>query len=135
MPTLLDLCGVAVPEGRTFHGESLRPLLEGHADDHWSKRAVTVDTQRVAHPLKWRLSSVMKDKWRLVNRYELYNIAEDPGQQHDIAAEHPDMVAELQEDYEAYWEICSRQDEDDIPMSIGVGKAGDHHPAQSRPAE
>ena len=30
MPTILDLCGVPVPEERSFHGESLLPLLEGH---------------------------------------------------------------------------------------------------------
>ena len=119
MPTLLDLCGVEVPETRSFHGESLRPLLEGNPDPHWTERAITIDTQRVAHPLKWRLSAVMKHTWRLLNRYELYNIAEDPGQVKDIAARHPDVVADLQREYEKYWEICSRQDDEEIPTSIG----------------
>jgi len=120
MPTLLDLCGVAVPAGRTFHGESLRPLLEGNADGHWAERIVTTDTQRVAHPLKWRLSCVMKDTWRLVNRTELYNLADDPGQERDIAAQRPDLVKELRAAYEEWWAVCSARDDEEIPISIGA---------------
>jgi len=119
MPTVLDLCGVEVPAERSFHGESLRPLMEGNVDEHWSKRVITTDTQRVAHPLKWRWSCVMRDTWRLVNRTELYNLADDPGQQNDIAAQHPEIVRELQDGYEEWWTICSAQDDDDIPISIG----------------
>jgi arylsulfatase A-like enzyme len=119
MPTLLDLCDVEVPAERSFHGESLRPLMEGNVDDHWAERVITTDTQRVAHPLKWRWSCVMKDTWRLVNRTELYNLADDPGQQNDIAAKYPDIVKALQEGYEEWWKVCSAQDDDDIPISIG----------------
>jgi arylsulfatase A-like enzyme len=119
MPTLLDLCGVEVPEDRTFHGESLRPLMEGTVDGHWARRVVTTDTQRVSHPVKWRRSCVMRDTWRLVNKTELYNLADDPAQQHDIAAEHPEVVKELQAGYEEWWRICSARDDDDIPISIG----------------
>jgi arylsulfatase A-like enzyme len=120
MPTLLDLCGVDVPEGRTFHGESLKPLIESRTSDHWRQRAIVTDTQRVAHPLKWRHSCVMKDTWRLVNRYELYDIATDPGQQNNIAQQHPGIVASLQAAYEEWWALCSRQDNDEIPISIGA---------------
>lgn len=120
MPTVLDLCGVQVPAGRTFHGESLRPLLAGRVDAHWAERVITTDTQRVAHPLKWRLSCVMRASWRLVNRTELYNLADDPGQAKNVAAQHPALVAELQQGYEDWWELCSRQDNDAIPISIGA---------------
>jgi arylsulfatase A-like enzyme len=122
MPTLLDLCGVEVPAERSFHGESLRPLLEGNVDAHWAKRVITTDTQRVAHPLKWRKSCVMKDTWRLVNKTELYNLADDPGQENDIAELHPEIIKELQDRYEAWWDTCSAQDDDDIPISIGSDK-------------
>jgi len=120
MPTLLDLCDVEVPSDRSFHGESLRPLMEGNIDDHWSERVITTDTQRVAHPLKWRWSCVMKDTWRLVNKTELYNLADDPGQQNDVAAQHPALVAELRQAYEDWWELCSTQNNDEIPISIGA---------------
>ena len=120
MPTLLDLCDVDVPAGRTFHGESLKPLLEGETDRHWAERVITTDTQRVAHPLKWRRSCVMKDTWRLVNKTELYNVSADPGQGTNVATQHPELVGELQHAYEQWWELCSVQDEEEIPLSIGA---------------
>ena len=93
MPTLLDLCAVAVPSGRSFHGESLVPLLRGVSGGHWAARTFVTDTQRVAHPLKWRLSCVTQGRWRLVNRDELYDIEADPGQRRDVAAAHPTVCA------------------------------------------
>lgn len=121
MPTLLDLCGVAVPEGRSFHGVSLAPLLRGEATDAaLAERVIVTDTQRVAEPIKWRLSCVMQNDWRLVDRDQLYDLASDPGQRTDIAADHPDIVAELREAYEVWWELCSRQMDAVIPISIGA---------------
>ena len=60
MPTLLDLCGVEVPADRTFHGQSLVPLLQGGDTSACTDRINVCDTQRVARPVKWRKSSVMK---------------------------------------------------------------------------
>ena len=120
MPTLLDLCGVEVPEERSFHGRSLTPLLKGEDSPEWRERSICTDTQRIAHPLKWRLSCVMRDTWRLVNKDELYNLAEDPGQEVNIAGQHPELVKELQAEYEEWWDICSQQMRDEIPHSIGA---------------
>ena len=121
MPTVLDLCGVAAPPGRTFHGRGLAPLIRGTAPDaSWAERVIVTDTQRVPEPIKWRLSCVMKGDWRLVNRDELYDIATAPGQRADIAADHPAVVAELREAYEAWWTLCSAQAGEAIPISIGA---------------
>ncbi|TFG68112.1 MAG: N-acetylgalactosamine-4-sulfatase [Anaerolineales bacterium] len=120
MPTVRDLCGVDASGHHSFHGESLRPLLDGEIDGHWAERAIATDTQRVAHPVKWRLSCVMKDTWRLVNKLELYNLADDPGQQHNVAAQHPSLVTELQQAYEDWWNLCSTQNSEEIPISIGA---------------
>ncbi len=119
MPTVLDLCKVDVPAGHAFHGESLVPLLQGETDEHWAGRTITTDTQRVAYPLKWRNSCVMKDRWRLVNRTELYDLKEDPGQEKDVAAHHPGIVADLQEEYEKWWDICAEQMDSETPISLG----------------
>ena len=72
-------------------------------DVDWPKRFVISDSQRVRDPIKWRGSSVMSGKYRLVNRDELYNIASDPGQQTNIAAKHPEIVAEMREFYDKWW--------------------------------
>ncbi len=121
MPTILDLCGVEAPSGRSFHGDSLVPLLRGETGGRWRERILTTDTQRVAHPIKWRHSCVMKDTWRLVNRDELYNIADDPAQENDLAGRHPDLVAELRAAYEEWWELCARRMDEEIPTSLGAG--------------
>lgn len=121
MPTLLDLCGVAVPKGRSFHGLSLAGLARGEpAGPAWDERVLVTDTQRAPRPIKWRLSCVMRGDWRLINGEALYDLARDSGQREDVAAAHPDVVAELREAYEAWWTLCERQADDDIPISIGA---------------
>lgn len=118
MPTLLELCGVQPREGANFHGRSLAPLLN---DPHaaWPDRAVVTDSQRLPCPMKWHKSAVMTDRWRLVNGCELYDILADPGQQDDIAAEHPDVVAHLRDEYEQWWQIVSTQFDGMIPFPVG----------------
>lgn len=119
MPTILDLCGVAPPAERSFHGRSLAPLLRGVDDGTWSERTMVTDTQRIAHPAKWRLSAVMRGPWRLVHGLELYHLGRDPGQRRDVAADHPALVAELRRGYEEWWELVSEQFGRDVPMVIG----------------
>jgi arylsulfatase B len=106
LPTLIDLCGVPAPEGVVFDGRSIRPLLEGQAsqqDGSWPDRILVTDSQRVKDPIKWRKSSVMTSRWRLVNGTELYDIQADPGQQQDVAAGHADVVERLRGFYEDWW--------------------------------
>lgn len=119
MPTILDLCGVTPPAERSFHGRSLTPLLQGEDDGAWSERVMVADTQRLARPVKWRLSAVMRGPWRLVHGTELYHLKRDPGQRRDVAGGHPALVAELRRGYEEWWELVSEQFDRDVPMAIG----------------
>lgn len=121
MPTLLELCGVEVPAERSFHGRSLAPLVRGEPDDCWRRRAVVTDTQRLARPVKWRKSCVMKDTWRLISGRELYDLADDPGQRTDVADAHPELVAELRGDYEKWWDLVSEQFDRDVRFVLSGG--------------
>ncbi len=103
VPTLLAMTGVKKPEGVTFDGVSIADLLDPTKDVDWPKRFVISDSQRVRDPIKWRSSSVMSRKYRLVNRKELYDIASDPGQKSNIAEQHPEVVAEMREFYDGWW--------------------------------
>lgn len=117
MPTLLALCG-ADPGTHTFDGRSLVPLLVGH-DEGWPDRIMVTDSQRLAHPVKWRKSATMTSRWRLVNGVELYDKSIDPEQRHDVAALYPEVVARLREAYEAWWAKVSVQFDGTIPITIG----------------
>ncbi len=118
MPTVLDLCGIPVPEERTFHGRSLVPLLRGHGED-WEDRTVVTDSQRVVRPVKWRQSAVMTGAWRLINGRELYAIRADGEQRQDVAPRHPAVVERLRTAYEEWWRLVSGQSAEEIPVVLG----------------
>ncbi len=119
MPTLLELCGVTVKEGRSLHGRSLVPSIENRGSDGWHERVVVSDTQRIARPMKWRKSAVMRGRWRLVNGRELYDLSSDPGQRRDISGAHLNVVRELRDGYDRWWDMVSEQFDLDVPMALG----------------
>jgi arylsulfatase B len=102
-PTLLSLCGIESPKHLTFDGVDLTKALRGHSAN-WPDRLLITDSQRVKDPIKWRQSSVMSHRWRLVKGKELYDIQRDPGQRLDVAASHAEVVARLQKFYDKWWD-------------------------------
>ncbi len=48
-------------------------------------------------------AAVLWGKWRLVAQSELYDIATDPAQEHDVAADHPDIVKQMRAHYDKWW--------------------------------
>lgn len=103
VPTLLALVDGEKPADLKFDGVSLEPLLHRGAEVQWPDRFLVTDSQRVRDPIKWKNSSVMSERWRLINGKELYDINDDPGQARDVAADHPEQVARMREFYEAWW--------------------------------
>ena len=121
LPTLADYCGLDCSSVR-LDGRSLRPLFADEAND-WPTRTLVVDTQRVEQPRKWKSSSVMTDRWRLVNRDELYDINADPGQTNDVSGEHPDVVERLREEYESWWADASGEVDGYCRIPVGTDAA------------
>ncbi len=103
MPTLVDLLQLDKPEGPQLDGFSLVPVLNGEADAI-PERTLFTALQRKYIPPKWVKSVAMTQRWRLIDGEALYDITTDRGQQVDVAAEHPEVVAKLREDYEAWWQ-------------------------------
>ncbi|MEM1062247.1 MAG: arylsulfatase [Planctomycetota bacterium] len=102
VPTLAELCGFELSGDHPVEGESLTPLLRGEAVD-WADRIVVTDSQRIADPVKWRKSSTMSGRWRLVNGEQLYDVRKDPAQKKDVSRKHPDVVGRLRGGYEEWW--------------------------------
>jgi len=97
LPTLAELAGVPLPDNRPVDGVSLVPIL-------LEKRSLA------PRPLFWHFphyrgdlepfSIVRMGDWKLIHFYEqdrdeLYNLAEDLSETHDLAAQMPKKVAEL----------------------------------------
>jgi len=118
LPTLIDLCKIDAPPGVTFDGRSIRPLLEDSANS-WPDRILVTDSQRVKDPIKWRQSSVMTNRWRLINGKELYDIKVDPGQQSNVASGHPEVVARLREFYDDWWAELEPTFANETPIYLG----------------
>jgi arylsulfatase A-like enzyme len=120
LPTLLDLCGVT-HDTSALHGRSLAPLLRD--DPAWEARTLVTDSQRLLRPLKWRQSCVMRQdpqrEWRLINGRALYDLRTDPEQRHDVAAEHPQTVAQLRTAYDAWWDLVAARIDEPIPIPVG----------------
>jgi arylsulfatase A-like enzyme/Tfp pilus assembly protein PilF len=96
MPTILDACAIEPPSG--IDGVSLLPVLEGHADP---PPAAFAESRFPTLHFGWAsLRSVRRENWKLIlaPRPELFDLAADPHEQRDVAAEHPEVVAELRED-------------------------------------
>ncbi len=100
MPTILDICGVQQPDN--LDGKSLKPLLSGTTgwDD---ERRLIVQCPRSRIRKKWENTAVKYKKWRLVDGKELYNIENDHGQKTDLAGSYPDIVKDLTQTYELFW--------------------------------
>ena len=121
MPTLMDLCGLEADDA-DFDGKSIAALMRNESVE-WQDRTLVTDSQRVTSPVKWRKSATMTQRWRLINGDELYDIQADPGQENDVAVDHPDVVAKLRGDYDVWWDKVSQQFDGTVPISLGSPEA------------
>ncbi len=122
LPTLMDLLGLEEGKHKPFDGLSLKGLLQGKVDV-LPARSIIMDQQRIDVPEKGRNAFVMTDDWRLVKGKELYAIGDDPGQQTNVAKEHPEVVAKLTKDFDAWWADVSSQIDEYVRIPLGHTEA------------
>src|SRR5207237_5139826 len=65
-------------------------------------------------------SAVMWRKWRLVKGTELYDFKSDPGQQKNVAAEHADVLKQMRDYYEKWWNEVEPLLADPVPIVLGA---------------
>ena len=131
-PTLLDLCGVAKPERVKFDGVSLAPLLRGE-QVAWPDRTLFFQWHRGDAPQRYRNFAVRSQDWKLVQplgaeekwdgktAFQLYDMAHDPLEMHDLAAEKPDLVAKLKAQYDAWFNDVTSGRDYSVPSRIFLG--------------
>jgi len=101
LPTLTNMAGISFSSKKPLDGKNMAAIFKGEKTD--TQRMLVIDTQRNQLPENGRNPSVMQGDWRLVNGSELYNTLDDPGQENDISAAHPEKVKNLQDFYDEWW--------------------------------
>jgi arylsulfatase A-like enzyme len=118
VPTLLAACGAEPPQGVRFDGRNLLRLWEGNSTD-WPDRNLYFQWHRGDVPELHRAFAVRGPRYKLVQaagvgeqmrpefKFELFDLAEDPGEQHDLAAEKPKIIDQMKSAYESWFRDVS----------------------------
>ena len=98
-PTLLNRCGVALPAAYANDGVDIMPLLTG-AGDAPTRDALLWHLPHYSNQGGTPGGAVRKGNFKLIefyedNRLELYNLADDAGENRDLSREMPDRRNEL----------------------------------------
>lgn len=106
--TFSELAGATLPKKmQQLSGTSLVPLLE-NPNAEWADRELFVHCGRwdadKREKAKFSKSAVRTQQWRFDNNKELFDISIDPSEKNDVAAQHPEVVAELRAVYDQWWE-------------------------------
>ncbi len=120
LPTLADLLGFRLPDSAGFDGASLAPVLRS-VDGTGPDRKIVVQYGGRTKPARFAHAAVIWNNWRLVGEVELYDIAGDPGQQSNVAADHPEVADAMRAHYNEYW--ASIEDSIDVvePLVVRAG--------------
>ena len=132
-PTIAELAGAKLDEkARTqVEGRSLVPLLrDAHAN--WPERVLFVHAGRWpkgadVQQYKYADCSVRSGPWHLVSDsppgkarekgWQLFDLSTDSAEAHNVAADHPDIVARLDGEYDRWWDSV-------VPMMVNEKAVG-----------
>lgn len=109
-PTLLDVAGITHP-GSHYRGRDIEPPIGGSLMPR-----VTNASDEVARPVEalgfelFGQRALIKGDWKILarqgahgdGRWELYNLANDPTESNDLAAQMPEHLASMVQEFEHY---------------------------------
>lgn len=99
MPTVLRACGLPLPS--ELPGRDLLPLLRGDGPAGLEDRPIYLESLAGLYNHGWApLRAIRKGSWKYVEapREELYDLARDPEEEHDVSRGNPGRVRELRGD-------------------------------------
>ncbi|MDA1015227.1 MAG: arylsulfatase [Planctomycetota bacterium] len=134
LPTLLDASGIDVPAGLKLDGRSMLPMLKGEAV-HLLDRHLVIQSHRGDQPVRYHNFMIRNSKWKLVHpsgfgresftgppKFELYDLANDPYEEHDTAAAQPEVLRQLKTEYDRWFDdVGSTRPNNYAPPRIHVG--------------
>lgn len=113
LPTLCELAGVSVPEGRVIDGKSWLPLWQSPATaGHHEYVYHTWDRYFPNPDRRWGISD---GRWKLLGlfaadadpdpaKWRLFDLRDDPGETVNLAAERPSDVTRLRREFERWFD-------------------------------
>ena len=123
LPTLIDFCQLEISQedfgAGSFHGMNLAPLLRGEIET-LPERVIVTDSQRVEHPIKWKQSATMTQRWRLINGVELYDIEVDPNSEMMSLRSIRRSSRNCGNTTRCWWELVSPRFGEDPPIVLGT---------------
>jgi arylsulfatase/arylsulfatase A len=114
------------PTDRKIDGRSLLPLLTGESTD-WPDRSLCLQWHRGDVPVRGRNAANLRQRWKWYRPSEtepaqLFDIEADPGETRDVAADHPELVATMGAEYDAWFdEVSSTRPDNYAPPPIVIG--------------
>lgn len=119
VPTVLDACNVKAPDDVSLDGINLMPLLRGEIEN-WPGRTLFFQVHRGLAPQRYHNAAIRTPRYKLLFSpttfgkerielpadppAELYDLHADPGERHNIAEEHAEVVSSLREQYNAWFD-------------------------------
>ncbi|HEY2412333.1 MAG TPA: arylsulfatase [Pirellulaceae bacterium] len=131
LPTLADFCGVRTIGNKKLDGVSLKPLLtsptptrsvsEGQSSTWPNRTIVTFYTNRLSlRTQQYRFDAGGGQGKKAVTNTALFDMVKDPGQQHDISKEQPELAAKLAAEAKKWRaELAPKAGPDDRPFTVG----------------
>jgi arylsulfatase A-like enzyme len=101
-PTILAMAGLPLLPKQHKDGVSLVPLLKDCETGQLDRDALFWHYPHYSNQGGFPGGAIRIGDWKLIERYEdgrvhLYNLAEDIGERHDLAKQHPDRVAAMRQ--------------------------------------
>ncbi|MCX6365588.1 MAG: sulfatase [Armatimonadetes bacterium] len=124
VPTVLELAGIETE--RSFDGNSVLPLISGDEVSHESEIYITECTWMRKHGWRtpeWKLIVALEPDFHFKPEVELYNLIQDPDENHNLAESEPEVVAHLKSRMDAW--IARREAETGLTNPIHT--QGDWH--------
>jgi arylsulfatase A-like enzyme len=125
VPTLLELAELA-HDDLEMEGRSLLPMVRGEVASHESEIYITECTWMRKHGWRtphWKLIEALEPDFHFKPAVELYNLVEDPEENHNLAESEPGVVEFLRGRMNAF--IARREEETGLPNPIH--NQGDWH--------
>jgi len=108
LPTFLEVAGGRYPQTRNgrdvtpLQGRSLLSMLRGVPDETFSERELGWEA--------YGMDAYRRGNWKALRlpvpygsgSWQLYDLSRDPGETHDLAARHPDLLTDLTNAWERY---------------------------------